>query len=194
MDKSIRTETRPLVQFDKFSHNCRMKRAAIILVACLVAGILGWQLYHRLARHQETLVLTNLCRTYLVDAAELPSPAASASIKRITVPFSQAILSAQSLADSSTPNPHIRQARVHVSSLTFSGSRPLVVHASVVVSRIFSPHGTSHVSETATFWVTQGKIEIVRFNTNESNSSQGPDAFNLNLWNQVPAAPLPHGQ
>jgi hypothetical protein len=171
-----------------------MKRAAIVLAVCLVIGVVGYQIHYRLIHHQETLALSSLCRTYLIDAAELPAPTALANIRRITVPFSQAVLSAQSLAHAAGSDLRVRNARVRVSALTFSGSHPLIMHASVVVSRIFSPRGTSRVNETTTFWVVDGKIEAVRFNTNVSSSSEGPDAFNLNLWNQVPAAPLPHGQ
>jgi hypothetical protein len=169
--------------------------AAVILI---VAGVFS---YRALAQQHQTTQLASLSQQYMVNAAELPAAGAWQSIRAITVPGSQARSFAQALSAAQQKT----QALVHV---TLSGVRvqlksaaiisrnPLTLQAQVVIQRRFRPKGANQLDAGGTFQFANGPIpRLVEVNltTNRSSSSTGPDGFNLNLWNMVPAGPLPHG-
>lgn len=143
------------------------------------------------------------CRRFLQAESELPSSRATAAIAKTATPNAQAALLAAWLKEqdsAAAARIHLvpAAARVTLSQVTLSRSASAwVLHARFMVTRHFKPRGESQVTGYASFWLTPGthpRVEAQSLNTDPITASPAPDAFSLNLWNQVPAPALPHGQ
>lgn len=163
-----------------------------------LAGFFG---HRALARRHEAVVLAALGRRFLIHEAELPSPGSWRAIEGMTVPGSPARLAAKTAASPQAalqPLVHVvlKSVRVRLGDVQITQSDPLTLHAQVIIQRQFSPAGYNQLDANGTFQFTGAstpRLLAVQLTTNRSMPTGGPDAFNLNLWNLVPAGPLPHG-
>ncbi|MCY0899134.1 MAG: hypothetical protein OWU33_09410 [Firmicutes bacterium] len=140
-----------------------------------------------------------ICRAYLTNAAELPHPQALKHLEVMTVPGSQARLLSHWLAAEEgplSPSFYVTSAHVVLSHVQLHGSGSVTLHAEATVTRHFYPRGSNQVEFYVNCLIQSAptpKVEGVTVNTNPITTNSSPDAFNLNLWNLLPAAPTPHG-
>lgn len=167
----------------------------------VLLGVIGFFVHKNVIHGQQQDTLTAVCQAYLVHEAELPNTNAIDHIRAITVPGSQARLAAAAFSQQVRAAMTVTQltvvrAQVRLSHVTFSSGAPVRVQADVVVTRQFSPSGHSQTIATGNFLLTSlthPRLEKVSLNTDPTHSALEPGAFNLNLWNLIPAGPLPHG-
>ncbi|MCL5116210.1 MAG: hypothetical protein M1272_03565 [Firmicutes bacterium] len=180
-----------------------MKKSLLFGGSLVVAlAVVGFGAQHLWVRHLNERSYTALCRAFLEAEASLPSPSAVSAIKRLTAPGTEANLLAgwlkeQDQVAEQASGIQPAGAFAALSQVTYSGSKPIVLSAKFTVRRRFRPRGSNVITGRASFWINPGPhptIEALSINTNPPNNTKNPDAFNLNLWNLVPAAPLPHGQ
>ena len=166
-----------------------------------MVGVLGWREYNASLHHRAELQASALCSQYLTDSIRLPNPSAYANLRAISLKGTQAQIAPLQIAqEGATPNTahalRVSWAKVKISHLALTGTAPAVLQATVTIQRHFHPSGQNVETATATFWLVNQnglKVEAATFNTSQNLNSDGPDSFDLNLWNTVPAGPLPHG-
>lgn len=166
----------------------------------LAMSIVGMR--YNIAHRHEARNLEALCQDYLRAESQLPDPTASAVLRHITVPSTQAArltgwLAQQDQSALKNAPFHIERSTVTLSHVQISGTDPIILTGKATVTRWFAPQGRTQVSGSVNFWITpthQPKIEAFSLNTNPTSTPETPDHFTLNLWNLTPAAPTPHGQ
>ncbi len=168
------------------------------MLLVVILGITGVAVARNIAHRQQVQALTRVCQAYLVANAHLPAQSALNSVRVLTVPSSQARLSAQWISQNDPQRTPllVRKVDVHLSHVTIRGQSPVVLRAAIVVDQTFGPRGYNRITESGTFHLTgvfHPRLEAVSFNTDPAPSALKPSPFTLNLWGQVPAGPLPHG-
>lgn len=189
-----------LVQLGRVPHNYCMKYAVVGFAFVVVLSVVGFFGHRAVVHRQQLRAMTSLCRTYLVNEAELPRPQALKRLAALTVPGSQAILTpdwiaAQDRQGQSTTKVRVIRVKAKLSDVTVKSGHPSMLRAKITLYRQFAPKGHNLVTATGTFWISQKPLRLERaaVNTDQTNSALGPDNFDLNLWNLAPAGPLPHG-
>lgn len=178
-----------------------MKRWWVYLVGVGVVIFGAIEIHHEIFQRHQVQALSKLGASYLRWEAELPSHQADMALQKITAPGTEAarlsawILQQDRTVQSSADISSI-QANVSLRDVTISGSNPVILSAQFSLSRHFYPKGQNSETGLVSFWISQGVdpvIEAVSFNTDQIQTTTSKDSFDLNIWNLIPAAPLPHG-
>lgn len=186
---------------DRVADNYGMKYGWAGLGGAVILVVAGFYSYRAVARHHQTVQLAGLSQQYLKNEAKLPARSAWRVIDTITVPGTQARVLASTLAAEQGQvgrllHITLTTVRVRLAQAAVTSRNPLTLAAKVAIVRRYRPKGSTQWNASGLFQFAGGTVPHlvkVTLTTNRSSSPTGPDTFNLNLWNMVPAGPLPHG-
>jgi hypothetical protein len=187
-----------------FGYNEEMNRKRVIMwggVGVLLAVGLGVGIWHHQVSEEQQMAA--VCQTFLIDTAELPSPAAAEGLRSLVVPKSPATALVRWIATENAnaadlSGIHVTDVTVSLSHLSLAGGNPAVLSCALNETRHLSPKGQANDQAVASFWLVPAghgwRISQMTITQTPPTTPYTPDHFQLNFWNLVPAPPLPEGQ